>query len=695
VNDGLTARTPLTTLEGIGIKTAKRLENLGVRYAEDLLYFLPRAYQDRTNPLPVREVTPGHFSTVRGQLLTLSEKRYRTRKTLEAMVTDGSGMILLKWFRYSRWLKESIEKRFPPGTWIFASGRASVFAGNLEMHHPDITEADSEKGAGIVPVYPLTEGLGQHVIRKAVSQSLQRHLPAVRDWIPQDILGELDLPDLGSSIINLHEPAESEEVEKLNDGTSPWHRRFRFGELFAFQIGLLSRKRNLESGKSRPVPADCRLEKDFYSHLPFELTRAQVRALSEIGQDMAKNTPMHRLLQGDVGSGKTLVAFVAMLRAACAGRQAVLMAPTEILAEQHYSTISRWCSVLDVEVGLITGSVETGKRDDLLKRAADGSVSIILGTHALIQEGVYIRDLALAVVDEQHRFGVLQRLALKSKGESPHFLVMTATPIPRSLTLVFYGDLDITTIDEMPAGRRPVKTVVFEESERSRMYLRIAKEVREGRQVYVVYPLIEESEKIELLAANEMARIYRENIFPHLSIGLITGRMLTSEKEQTMSRFRSGHYQVLVSTTVIEVGIDVPNATLMVIENAERFGLFQLHQLRGRVGRGTAESTCILMAGEGISEDARNRLKTIATTHSGFRIAEADLRMRGPGDFFGVRQSGLPGFRYADPFRDRELMQWARESAERVYAGGGKMPDMIIENVRNFWSGGMGLTESG
>jgi ATP-dependent DNA helicase RecG len=443
------------------------------------------------------------------------------------------------------------------------------------------------------------------------------------------------------------------------------------------------------------VPKECEIERSFITGLPFQLTGSQRKALDEIGNDMEKNTPMHRLLQGEVGSGKTLVAFVAMLRAASTGRQAVLMAPTEVLAEQHYRTISAWCRKMDIGVGLVTGSVDDRRRKELVRSAADGSIRIFVGTHAVIQQGISFRDLALAVVDEQHRFGVLQRLALKGKGKSPHFLVMTATPIPRSMTLVIYGDLDISTIDELPEGRLPVKTLIFEESDRSKMYLYIAREVRAGCQVYIVYPLVEESDKIELLAANEMAKIYRENVFPNLKVGLLTGRMSTDEKEETMSRFRSGHYQVLVSTTVIEVGVDVPNVTLMVIENAERFGLFQLHQLRGRVGRGKQESTCILMAGKGISDDARERLRTIASTDSGSIIAEADLRMRGPGDFFGVRQSGLPGFRFADPLRDGQIMQWARQSAERMFPDHGVLPDGIAENVRSFWSRGTDITESG
>jgi ATP-dependent DNA helicase RecG len=396
-----------------------------------------------------------------------------------------------------------------------------------------------------------------------------------------------------------------------------------------------------------------------------------------------------------VGSGKTLVAFIAMLRTCEAGYQAVLMAPTEVLAEQHYRTISQWCEKLEIPVALLTGSVDGKQRTEVLSSAFSGETKLFIGTHALIQEGVRFRNLNLAVVDEQHRFGVLQRLALGRKGSSPHFLVMTATPIPRSLSMVIYGDLDITTIDEMPAGRIPVETEIFRETDRSRMHLRVSREVEAGRQVYIVYPLVEETEKMELLAASEMAENYRQKIFPHLRIGLLTGRMNSREKDSVMERFRSGDYQVLVSTTVIEVGVDVPNANLMVVEHAERFGLFQLHQLRGRVGRGTNRSTCILMEGANISDEARQRLHVISRTNSGFEIAEADLKIRGPGDFLGVRQAGMPEFRFAHPFREGDLMSAARDAAFQMLPEGGQLAPGVIEEVRRMWSDEVLTTTSG
>jgi ATP-dependent DNA helicase RecG len=403
---------------------------------------------------------------------------------------------------------------------------------------------------------------------------------------------------------------------------------------------------------------------------------------------------MHRLLQGDVGSGKTLVAFLAMLRAAESGHQSVLMVPTEVLAGQHYRTFSKWCEKLGLEAVLLTGSTDAEGRRRAVYGARTGEIKLFIGTHALIQEGVEFNDLALAVVDEQHRFGVLQRLTLREKGKSPHFLVMTATPIPRSLTMVIYGDLDISTIDELPPGRKAVETVVYRERDRSRMHLRVSREVGKGGQVYIVYPLVEESEKVELLAANEMARDYRERIFPHLKIGLLTGRMTPREKEAVMGRFRQGTDQVLVSTTVIEVGVDVPNATLMVIEHAERFGLFQLHQLRGRVGRGSASAMCILMEGPGTSEEARKRLQVMVSTNSGFDIADADLRIRGPGDFLGSRQSGMPDLRYAHPLRDGDIMVQARQAANEMIAQG-EIPEFLHNKVGKFWLGNSHITSSG
>ena len=675
----------LTELPGIGNRTAERLNALGVQNPLDLIFLLPRAYQDRTHPQLISAVNEGQFATICGQVMSISERRYRTRRTLEVMVTDGHGVMVLKWFRFGRWLKANIEKKYPPGAQVMASGRITVFSGNLEMHHPDLTELSGEQGRGIVPVYPLAEGISQQVMRRAVRAAVSKLLDTVNDEIPDEIRAGNHLPDLRESLSRLHGPLDTDDILSLNLGQSPWHRRLKFGELLAFQLGLLLKRQKLDSRTSRPVSPEGALERELLGILPFSLTRSQVRALEDVGRDMAGDVPMHRLLQGDVGCGKTLVALIAMLRASEAGYQSVLMAPTEVLAEQHYQTLSGWCEALKVPVGLLTGKVDGRERAEILSGAQNGQIKLFIGTHSLIQERVRFRDLNLAIVDEQHRFGVLQRLALSRKGTSPHFLVMTATPIPRSLSMVIYGDLDITTIDEMPPGRRPVKTLVFGEEDRSRMHLRVSREVESGRQVYIVYPLVEETEKMELLAASEMAENYRQKVFPHLTIGLLTGRMSSREKDHVMERFRNGEYQVLVSTTVIEVGVDVPNANLMIIEHAERFGMFQLHQLRGRVGRGVDQSTCILMEGPNITEEARERLQVISKTSSGFEIAEADLKMRGPGDFLGVRQSGMPEFQFAHPFREGDLMSAAREAASRLLSERGELTSGMVEEVRKMW----------
>jgi ATP-dependent DNA helicase RecG len=695
VETGKSEGMQLTELPGIGERTAARFEALGFHRALDLVFLLPRAYQDRTNPQLISAVNEGQFATVSGQIMSISERRYRTRKTLEVMVTDGHGVILLKWFRFGRWFKGNIEKKYPPGTQVLASGKVTSFSGSLEMHHPDLTEASGEEGGGIVPVYPLSEGISQQTVRKAVQAAVSKLSGTVTDEIPDDIRKEYHLPELRESISRLHDPQADDDIQALNLGQSIWHRRLKFGELLAFQLGLLIRRRKLDNRTSMPVKPGCGIEEKLIRLLPFNLTRSQLNVLDDIGSDMASSVPMHRLLQGDVGCGKTLVALIAMLRAYEAGFQAVLMAPTEVLAEQHYRTISQWCEKLGVPVALLTGSVDGKQRTDVLSKAVDGKVKLFIGTHALIQEGVQFHNLNLAVVDEQHRFGVLQRLALGKKGPSPHFLVMTATPIPRSLSMVIYGDLDISTIDEMPKGRTPVETVIFREADRSRMHLRVSREVEAGRQVYIVYPLVEETERSELNAANEMAQNYRQKIFPHLKIGLLTGRMSSREKDTVMNRFRSGEYQVLVSTTVIEVGVDVPNANLMVIEHAERFGLFQLHQLRGRVGRGTNRSTCLLMESSNISDEARQRLHVISSTNSGFEIAEADLQIRGPGDFLGVRQAGMPEFRFAHPFREGELMSAARSAAFKMLPEGENLTSGIVNEVRRMWSDDALTTTSG
>lgn len=687
--------SPLTELDGIGDKTAKRLRQLGVYSIEDLPFLFPRAYQDRRHPLPVTALKTGTIATVMGQVLSISERRFRRRSTLEVMISDSNGVLLLKWFRYNRWFKKNLQDRFPPGTGIIATGKVDLFAGSLEIHHPELDQADGEETSGIIPIYPLTDGVNQHLMRRIIHQAVTRTAGQLEESIPPKVLRDNSLPSLPESVKYLHTPPEDADEGALNRGDSPYHLRMKFGELLFFQLGILRRRKELALRKGIGIAAKSSMKTGFLESLPFELTKAQSDALDEIERDMSQEVPMHRLLQGDVGSGKTVVAFAAMLGAAAAGHQAILMAPTEVLAEQHYANMSVWAEDQGVPIALITGSLTGQRRNELNEGAATGAIPLIVGTHALIQEGTVFNSLALAVVDEQHRFGVMQRLALREKGLAPHFLVMTATPIPRSMAMVIYGDLDLSTIDEIPPGRQDVGTTIYSRSDRARLHISIAKEVREGRQVFIVYPLVEETEKSELTAAREMADLYRERIFPNLKIGLLTGRMSSEEKDTVMKAFRKGEYDILVSTTVIEVGVDVPNATLMVIEHAERFGLFQLHQLRGRVGRGTHSSRCILMVGDQVSSEARERLKVMVRSSSGFEIAEEDLRIRGPGDFLGTRQAGMPDFRFAHPMKDRELMTAAHAAAEELNREGGKLPDNLVKQVDGFWSNRLDLTSSG
>lgn len=693
--DKANRKTPLTELNGVGGKIAKKLQQSGVQSIEDLTFLFPRAYQDRRHPQPIPTLKAGAISTIRGQVLSVSERRFRRRSTLEVMITDNRGVLLLKWFRYNRWFKSNLQSRFAPGSEIIATGKVDFFAGALEMHHPELSQVNGEETSGIVPIYTLTEGVNQHLMRRIIRQAVDRTAGRLEEPIPQETLQDLSLPSLPDSVRYLHTPPDDADESSLNRGDSPYHLRVKFGELLFFQLGILKRKRELSTREGISIPLKSSLTTSFLESLPFDLTEAQSGALTEIETDMTLDVPMHRLLQGDVGSGKTVVAFAAMLGAVAAGHQAILMVPTEVLAEQHFANMSAWAKDLGIPIALFTGRLTGQKRTELSHEAASGEIPLIVGTHALIQEGTVFSSLALAVVDEQHRFGVMQRLALKEKGKAPHFLVMTATPIPRSMAMVIYGDLDLSTIDEIPPGRQDVQTKIFTQSDRAKLHISIAKEVREGRQVFIVYPLVEETEKSELSAAREMADLYRDRIFPNLRIGLLTGRMSSEEKDAVMKAFRHGEYDILVSTTVIEVGVDVPNATLMVIEHAERFGLFQLHQLRGRVGRGRHSSQCILMVGDQVSNEARERLKVMIRSSSGFEIAEEDLRIRGPGDFLGTRQAGMPDFRYAHPMKDRELMAEAQRAAGELFRESGKLPDNLVKEVNRFWSDRLNLASSG
>jgi ATP-dependent DNA helicase RecG len=660
--------TPIRFVKGVGPKRALLLEKKGIRTIEDALYFLPRAYEDRRNLRKISELQAGRRETAFGEVLRSRMAFYpsRRKRVFEVVVGDESGVITLKWFHgYGRYFRD----RFAKGTRLIFSGEVKWFGPQKESHHPDVdvVEGDREKDdlnfKRIVPIYSETEGLTQRILRRLMKEVLDNHGEDLSSPIPHDIVERQRLIDFREAFRRVHFPPDGEPMESLHLHRSEGHRRIIFDEFFFLQLGLALKKKRkaVETGMSfQPQGV---LAERFLKSLDFQLTRAQQRVFLEIKQDMARVHPMNRLIQGDVGSGKTVVALLACLNAVECGYQAAWMVPTEILAEQHYLNLRRWLEPVGVEPGLLTGSLRELDRGELSRRVRTGAVQIVIGTHALIQEAVEFHRLGIAVIDEQHKFGVAQRGLLRKKGRNPDILVMTATPIPRTLALTVYGDLDVSMIDEMPEGRMPVVTRVFRESGRDRVYRIVEEELRKGRQAFIVYPLVEESEKLDLKDATGMSEHLQREIFPTFRVGLLHGRMKGEEKESIMAEFRAKRIDVLVATTVIEVGMDVPNASIMVIEHAERFGLSQLHQLRGRIGRGPYASTCLLLAHHGSSEDTRARLKAMERTADGFEIAEEDLALRGPGEFFGFRQSGLPDFRVAHLIRDTSILTEARKEA--------------------------------
>jgi ATP-dependent DNA helicase RecG len=594
-------------------------------------------------------------------------------KIFELAVGDGSGILYGKWFN-----QPYLKKQFARGQRVILGGVVKVnpFQGyGLEIEHPEYEILEEEEAAAsihtgrIVPIYRTTEGLSQRQIRAIQHDLLVQAAPRCEETLPSSLRDRLRLMDLPTALQEAHFPTLERRVDRLNRAESPAHRRLIFEEFFLLELGLALRQQGVKQ-ETRGIrfQPDGPLVRRLREALPFRLTDAQERALREILADMAGPHPMNRLLQGDVGCGKTIVALYAMLVAVDNGYQAALMAPTEILAEQHAGRLSAFAERVGVELALLKGGQPKRQREKRLCRIAAGEVSLVVGTHALIQEEVQFARLGLAVVDEQHRFGVLQRATFKDKGLSPDVLVMTATPIPRTLALTVYGDLDLSVIDELPPGRHPVQTRVYSESRRRDLYRFLEQEIAKGRQVYVVYPLIEESEKSTLKAATAMARHLQEEVFHRIRVGLLHGRMKGEEKDAVMGAFQRGEIAILVSTTVIEVGIDISNATVMVVEHAERFGLTQLHQLRGRVGRGGETAHCLLVVRYPLSEEARQRIEAMTRTTDGFQIAEEDLRIRGPGEFFGTRQSGLPDLRAANLLRDSRILALAREEAFRLAA---------------------------
>ncbi|MEW5792053.1 MAG: ATP-dependent DNA helicase RecG [Pseudomonadota bacterium] len=652
----LDPQAPVTALKGVGPGAAARLANLGIERVQDLLFHLPMRYQDRRRIWPIGGLRPEQEVAVRGRI-ELAEVAPGKRPTLIVRISDGTGFLSLRFFHFHAGMRAHLRRGL--AIWCFGETRAGLIG--LEMVHPEWQVAASEEALHtpdhLTPFYPATEGITQQSLRRWMAQALEA-LPQLPDLLPE--LDALGLPDLHSALRAVHQP-----IGEPPGPAHPAHRRLAFEELLAHRLALQLLRGRKRNEHAPTLQAEGRLWQQLLAQLPFEPTAAQRRVIAEIGADLARPTPMQRLLQGDVGAGKTLVAVAAALHAIEAGYQVALMAPTEILAEQHRDNMARWLDPLGVKSGWLAQKQGTAERRAVLDALAQQELQLAVGTHALFQEGVQFARLGLVIIDEQHRFGVHQRLQLRAKGDDPHLLVMTATPIPRTLAMTVHADLDLSVLDELPPGRSPVDTVVISDQRREEVVERVRSAALGGRQVYWVCPLIEESEALQLQAAEQTYAELGEAL-PELGIGLVHGRMKSAEKSAVMSAFKAGEIQLLVATTVIEVGVDVPNASLMIIEHAERLGLAQLHQLRGRVGRGAAKSACVLMYHPPLSLKARARLQVMRESQDGFVIARKDLEIRGPGEFLGVRQTGLANLRIADLNRDEDLLERVAETSVRL-----------------------------
>jgi ATP-dependent DNA helicase RecG len=655
-------------LKGIGPEKARVLASVGIKTVEDLLYYVPRRYLDRSTIVPINRLKAGSTVTVMGRVEAFGVKRAR-KPQFQVILRDQSGFLRLTWFSKLRWVKDFFEEN----DLVIASGPVT-FYGGLQMVHPEFEIVSRSDGQGgdeelihtgrVIPLYPSTAELKKlrldsRGLRRVLKPLLDKLPNLASETLPQRIISDSGLLSLPEALKNIHFP---EDLQM----TTPARSRLAFDELFYLELMLALRKKRIHKEKGVAFRKPGNLVRSALEMFPFELTPAQKKVLREIASDMMSEDSMHRLLQGDVGSGKTVVAFVALLMAVESGYQAALMAPTEILAEQHHITVHRMLESLGVKTALLTSSVVGPERETVLDDIARGKAKIIIGTHALIQKKVDFLKLGLVVIDEQHRFGVMQRAKLKQKGISPDVLVMTATPIPRSLALTLYGDLDVSVIDSLPPGRKGIQTSLHGGNSKSDVYQFLERELQKGHQAYIVYPLVEESQKADLKAATQSYEFLKKEIFPHRRLALLHGRIKSKERESIMQTFRDGGFDILVCTTVIEVGVDVPNATIMVIEHAERFGLSQLHQLRGRIGRGEDQSLCLLVADPPLSEEAKKRLKAMSSTTDGFKISEIDLKLRGPGEFFGTRQHGLPELKIADIVTDARLLYQARNWAFQI-----------------------------
>jgi ATP-dependent DNA helicase RecG len=653
-------------LKKVGPKRAEVLrKEAGIATYRDLLHYYPRKYVDRSRVQKISDIqTDGEYVTLVGRITRMDlVKTKRGRGRLTATFTDGSGFLELNWFQGVKWVQSSLKANEE----IALFGRVSRYGGMFQISHPEVDPLKKEDGSRhtlqIVPFYPSSEKLGRMGLdsrgfRNLTAQLLQEGKNLIAENLSADLKTRYQLLDRKEALSQLHYPGSFAKLEKARH-------RIKFEEFFFFQLMLARKRKNARTvNQAPPFPTIGEYFNTFFAqHMPFELTGAQKRVLKEIRRDLARAIQMNRLVQGDVGSGKTMVAFMSMLMALDNGYQAAIMAPTAILAEQHFQKIGKMAAKVGLKVGLLQGGQRKKERTAVLEGLADGSLQIAVGTHALIEDPVKFHKLGLVVVDEQHKFGVMQRTKLWQKAQPfPHNLIMTATPIPRTLAMTLYGDVDVSVIDELPPGRKEIQTLVKGENKRLEVLGFVKKQLAEGRQAYVVYPLVEESEKLDLIAVVKGHELL-EKYFTEYRVGIVHGKMRPEDKELEMQRFVKKETQILVSTTVIEVGVDVPNANIMVIENAERFGLSQLHQLRGRVGRGQFQSYCILMAGYKLSADAKKRLKAMRDTTDGFQISEIDLELRGPGDFLGTRQSGLPEFHLANIIEDRPILEVARQAA--------------------------------
>jgi len=672
----LTLATEVTYVKGAGPAVAQRLRALGIERVRDLLFHLPLRYEDRRQVTPVLQLRDGEEALVRARVLH-AELRYAGRRSLRVLVDDGGASLLLRFFHFN----EAQRQAFAADRWLQCYGLARHGAQGWEMVHPEYKLADRPEDfvidAALTPVYPLTTGLTQARLRGLIRQALQI---AENDAALKTALPELPGPPTLAALRSIHLPGGDEDLVRLAALSHPAQQRLIREELLAHQLSMRLLRGRVKDGAAPKLGGIRAALQELGAQLPFALTAAQSRVLGEIAQDLDSGQPMLRLVQGDVGSGKTVVAAAAMLAAVRGGWQAALMAPTELLAEQHYRNFQRWMQPLGVEVVLLASKLKKATKDEALSRVADGRATVVIGTHAVFQSSVAFRRLALVVIDEQHRFGVQQRLALRDKGPerlTPHQLIMSATPIPRTLAQTLHADLDVSVIDELPPGRSPVLTVAMSNGKRPEVLRRIGEVCAQGRQAYWVCTLVEESEQVEAQAAEDTAAQLRAEL-PELRVGLVHGRMKADEKDLQMRAFKEGHTQLLVATTVIEVGVDVPNASIMIIENAERLGLSQLHQLRGRVGRGSVESQCLLLYRPPLSDMAKARLAALRETNDGFRIAQTDLELRGPGELFGRRQTGVIGMKLADPVRDAALVPVLQALADRWLRESPKLAELLI-----------------